>query len=106
MPTIEMDLLPSSYLSEAARKWCAIIQRERWCEIMMLRDVGIVIIGRNEGERLSNCINAVKMVNGNIVYVDSDRLTGVGIRQAIRNNGGIFGSFAYFYGGKSSKRGL
>ena len=24
----------------------------------------------------------------------------------IRNNGGIFGSFAYFYGGKSSKRGL
>ena len=76
MPTIEMDLLPSSYLSEAARKWCAIIQRERWCEIMMLRDVGIVIIGGNEGERLSNCINAVKMVNGNIAYVDSGSTDG------------------------------
>jgi hypothetical protein len=76
MPTIEMDLLPSSYLSEAARKWCAIIQRERWCGIMMLRDVGILIIGGNEGERLSNCINAVKMVNRNIAYVDSGSTDG------------------------------
>ena len=44
---------------------------------MVLSDIGVVIIGRNEGERLSNCINAVKMVNGNIAYVDSGSLTGV-----------------------------
>ena len=43
---------------------------------MMLRDVGIVIIGGNEGERLSNCINAVKMVNGNTAYVDSGSTDG------------------------------
>jgi glycosyltransferase involved in cell wall biosynthesis len=43
---------------------------------MTLSDIGVVIIGRNEGERLSNCIDAVKMVNGNIVYVDSGSTDG------------------------------
>lgn len=43
---------------------------------MMLSDVGVVIIGRNEGERLSNCIDAVKMVNRNIVYVNSGSTDG------------------------------
>ena len=43
---------------------------------MVLSDIGVVIIGRNEGERLSNCIDAVKMVNVNIVYVDSGSIDG------------------------------
>jgi glycosyltransferase involved in cell wall biosynthesis len=43
---------------------------------MMLSDVGVVIIGRNEGEKLCNCIDSVKMANGNIVYVDSGSTDG------------------------------
>jgi glycosyltransferase involved in cell wall biosynthesis len=43
---------------------------------MVLSDIGVVIIGRNEGERLSNCIDAVKMLNEIIVYVDSGSTDG------------------------------
>jgi glycosyltransferase involved in cell wall biosynthesis len=38
---------------------------------MELQDVGVVIIGRNEGERLRNCIASVKLQTDVIVYVDS-----------------------------------
>ena len=38
--------------------------------------VGIVVIGRNEGERLVDCLASVKAVTGNIVYVDSGSTDG------------------------------
>jgi GT2 family glycosyltransferase len=34
-------------------------------------DVGVVVIGRNEGERLVNCLNSVKASASRVVYVDS-----------------------------------
>jgi glycosyltransferase involved in cell wall biosynthesis len=34
-------------------------------------EVGIVVIGRNEGRRLVNCLASVKRCANNIVYVDS-----------------------------------
>lgn len=37
-----------------------------------LSNVGVVIIGRNEGERLQICINAISGKNYHIVYVDSN----------------------------------
>src|SRR6185312_7732137 len=33
--------------------------------------IGIVVIGRNEGQRLINCLKSVKMASAVIVYVDS-----------------------------------
>ena len=39
-------------------------------------DVGVVVIGRNEGERLVVCLASVKAVTGNIVYVDSGSTDG------------------------------
>jgi GT2 family glycosyltransferase len=38
---------------------------------MNLENVGVVIIGRNEGERLIKCLASVKSDTSNIVYVDS-----------------------------------
>jgi GT2 family glycosyltransferase len=38
---------------------------------MNLENVGVVIIGRNEGERLIKCLESVKSDTSNIVYVDS-----------------------------------
>jgi glycosyltransferase involved in cell wall biosynthesis len=38
---------------------------------MIPNDVGIVVIGRNEGERLIGCLSSVKSHAGCIVYVDS-----------------------------------
>ncbi len=35
------------------------------------KETGVVIIGRNEGDRLSLCIDSLKKQNPNIVYVDS-----------------------------------
>ena len=34
-------------------------------------DVGVVVIGRNEGERLVNCLNTVKASASRVIYVDS-----------------------------------
>ena len=36
-----------------------------------MKEVGIVIIGRNEGQRLNQCLESVIAVASNIVYVDS-----------------------------------
>jgi glycosyltransferase involved in cell wall biosynthesis len=41
-----------------------------------LDDIGVVAIGRNEGERLIRCIESLKSVAGNIVYVDSGSTDG------------------------------
>src|ERR1700722_11500534 len=38
---------------------------------MIPNDIGVVAIGRNEGERLLNCLASVISGTGNIVYVDS-----------------------------------
>jgi len=38
---------------------------------MIPNDIGVVAIGRNEGERLLNCLASVKSETDNIVYVDS-----------------------------------
>jgi glycosyltransferase involved in cell wall biosynthesis len=38
---------------------------------MISNDVGVVAIGRNEGERLIGCLASVKSDTGSIVYVDS-----------------------------------
>jgi GT2 family glycosyltransferase len=43
---------------------------------MNLEDIGVVVIGRNEGERLLACLASVKAVTGNIVYVDSGSTDG------------------------------
>ena len=38
---------------------------------MKFDDVGIVVIGRNEGQRLVDCLTSIRMVTDNIIYVDS-----------------------------------
>lgn len=38
---------------------------------MKCDDVGVVVIGRNEGRRLVDCLNSIKAVTDNIIYVDS-----------------------------------
>ena len=43
---------------------------------MKPEDIGVVIIGRNEGERLVGCLASVKAVTENIVYVDSGSTDG------------------------------
>lgn len=43
---------------------------------MNTNDVGVVIIGRNEGERLLACLASVTAVTENIVYVDSGSTDG------------------------------
>jgi GT2 family glycosyltransferase len=43
---------------------------------MNLEDIGVVVIGRNEGERLLGCLASVKAVTGNIIYVDSGSTDG------------------------------
>lgn len=39
-------------------------------------NIGVVVIGRNEGERLVECLASVRVVTGNIVYVDSGSTDG------------------------------
>jgi GT2 family glycosyltransferase len=43
---------------------------------MNLDDVGVIAIGRNEGERLVRCLTSVKACARNIVYVDSGSTDG------------------------------
>jgi GT2 family glycosyltransferase len=43
---------------------------------MTLDDVGVVVIGRNEGDRLISCLNSVKACTADIVYVDSGSTDG------------------------------
>ena len=43
---------------------------------MKLENVGVVVIGRNEGERLVGCLASVRAVAGNIIYVDSGSTDG------------------------------
>jgi GT2 family glycosyltransferase len=38
---------------------------------MMSDDSGVVVIGRNEGARLVDCLTSIRAATGNIVYVDS-----------------------------------
>lgn len=38
---------------------------------MKFSDIGVVVIGRNEGQRLIDCLTSIRAVTGNIVYVDS-----------------------------------
>src|SRR5215469_8377597 len=39
-------------------------------------DVGVVVIGRNEGERLVKCLNSVKSSASRVIYVDSGSTDG------------------------------
>src|SRR5271167_2007543 len=39
-------------------------------------DIGVVAIGRNEGERLVGCLASIKSNSNNIVYVDSGSTDG------------------------------
>jgi hypothetical protein len=43
---------------------------------MTLEDFGVVVIGRDEGERLIRCLNSVKACARNIVYVESGSTDG------------------------------
>jgi GT2 family glycosyltransferase len=43
---------------------------------MIPDDIGVVAIGRNEGERLIGCLSSVKSETNNIVYVDSGSTDG------------------------------
>lgn len=43
---------------------------------VVLADVGVVVIGRNEGERLKRCINSVQSLAAHVVYVDSGSTDG------------------------------
>src|SRR5271165_5488933 len=43
---------------------------------MTVDDVGVVVIGRNEGERLMRCLASVRVFAKNIVYVDSGSTDG------------------------------
>jgi GT2 family glycosyltransferase len=43
---------------------------------MTLEDVGVVAIGRNEGERLTRCLISAKACACNVVYVDSNSTDG------------------------------
>jgi GT2 family glycosyltransferase len=38
---------------------------------MDFNDIGVVVIGRNEGQRLIDCLTSIRAVTENIVYVDS-----------------------------------
>ncbi len=38
---------------------------------MNFNDVGVVVIGRNEGQRLIDCLSSIRAVTSKIVYVDS-----------------------------------
>jgi GT2 family glycosyltransferase len=38
---------------------------------MNVNDIGVVVIGRNEGQRLIDCLASIKSATGGIVYVDS-----------------------------------
>ena len=38
---------------------------------MLVDDVGVVVIGRNEGERLRRCLESVVAAGRHVVYVDS-----------------------------------
>src|SRR4051812_31549777 len=39
-------------------------------------DIGIVVIGRNEGQRLLRCLASIRSLNGRTVYVDSGSTDG------------------------------
>jgi GT2 family glycosyltransferase len=39
--------------------------------MIVAKNIGVVIIGRNEGQRLINCLNSVNPKNNAVVYVDS-----------------------------------
>jgi len=41
------------------------------CEGDNRRSVGVVVIGRNEGDRLRRCLNSVRAIADRVVYVDS-----------------------------------
>jgi len=43
---------------------------------MTLTDIGVVIIGRNEGSRLINCLTSLRSIGQSLVYVDSDSTDG------------------------------
>jgi len=43
---------------------------------MILDEIGVVAIGRNEGQRLIDCLASVKLQTNNIVYVDSGSTDG------------------------------
>jgi GT2 family glycosyltransferase len=43
---------------------------------MLMADIGVVVIGRNEGERLGACLASVRSQAGAIVYVDSGSTDG------------------------------
>ena len=39
---------------------------------MQIEDIGIVLIGRNEGERLTRCLASLRNFSSQLVYVDSN----------------------------------
>src|SRR5579863_2970644 len=43
---------------------------------MNINDVGVVVIGRNEGQRLVDCLTSIRAETSNIVYVDSGSTDG------------------------------
>ena len=50
--------------------------QDKQSEHLFPDDVGIVVIGRNEGERLVNCLNSIEPRTITTVYVDSDSSDG------------------------------
>jgi GT2 family glycosyltransferase len=59
---------------------------------MIFPDLGVVVIGRNEGERLAQCLASLEARSGKVVYVDS------GSSDGSLETAGRFGALAYALG--------
>ena len=69
--------------------------------------VGVVAIGRNEGERLSRCLDALAGLGATVVYVDSDSTDeSIALARAARRRGGRARHVAAVLGGAGAKRGV
>ena len=62
----------ASHVSAAGRAWMleTPLDEARVPE-MSLREIGVIVIGRNEGDRLRRCLGALANHPGPVVYVDS-----------------------------------
>lgn len=74
---------------------------------MTLDDIGVVIIGRNEGVRLIDCLRSVQLNAKHIVYVNSGSTDG-SVETAERLGACVvaLGTESAIYGGKSQEQGL
>ncbi len=71
------------------------------------KDIGIVVIGRNEGERLKKCFESISIPYANVVYVDSGSKDGsVALAQSIGVNVVLLDSSIPFSAGRARNEGF